>query len=65
MSADVVLLTTAQVARRAGVDTSTVRRWVLQGKLQPHTTTLGGHHRFAAGDVERLLSPATEPEADA
>ncbi|ADL71217.1 excise [Mycobacterium phage BIB8] len=42
----VVLLTTTEVAKRFGVDTSAVRRWVASGKLKPTVTTPGGHYRF-------------------
>ena len=48
---EVVLLTTAEIAKRFGVDTSSVRRWVAEGRLKPAVTTLGGHYRFDAAEV--------------
>lgn len=58
MSETVTLLTTSETARRAAVDTSTVRRWVEKGLLLPAVTTPGGHYRFDPSDVEELLAPA-------
>jgi excisionase family DNA binding protein len=49
------LLTSAEVARRFGVDVKTVSRWANAGKL-PYFRTLGGHHRFRLADVEQLLA---------
>lgn len=45
--AEVVLLTTTEVAERFRVDTSVVRRWVANGKLKPTIKTPGGHYRFS------------------
>lgn len=55
MSTTVTLYTTAEVARLAGVDASTVRRWVEKKHLVPAATTPGGHYRFNPADVEELL----------
>ncbi len=44
--AEIVLLTTTEVAARFRVDTSVVRRWVANGKLKPAVRTPGGHYRF-------------------
>jgi excisionase family DNA binding protein len=50
------LLTTAQVADIAGVDRSTVTRWVGADKLTPAIRTPGGALLFARADVERLAA---------
>lgn len=55
MTRETAYLTTAEVARIARVDSSTVRRWVLTGRLRPAMTTPGGRHRFNREDVEALL----------
>lgn len=50
--AEVVLLTTSDVAKRFRVDDSTVRRWVATGVLTPAITTPGGHYRFDEADID-------------
>jgi excisionase family DNA binding protein len=54
MEQQVEHMTTSQVAQHFGVDSSTVRRWVIQGKLKPSITTPGGYHRFSPETVNRL-----------
>lgn len=49
-------VTTSQVSTRFGVDSSTVRRWVAQGKLIPAVTTPGGHYRFNVEDIDQLAA---------
>lgn len=49
---DVVLLTTTEVAERFRVDTATVRRWVIAGRLTPAIRTPGGHMRFNQSDID-------------
>lgn len=51
---DDALLTPAEVAKMFGVDPKTVTRWAKAGKL-PAIRTLGGHRRYRASDVRRLL----------
>ncbi|MFD6097572.1 helix-turn-helix domain-containing protein [Nocardiopsis flavescens] len=51
------LVTPGEVAALFGVDTKTVTRWVLRGKL-PGVRTPSGHHRFRKDDVTRLLKQA-------
>jgi DNA-binding transcriptional MerR regulator len=47
------LVSTGQAARAIGVSQSTLAAWVLQGRIEPHGRTLGGHYRW---DIERLKS---------
>jgi excisionase family DNA binding protein len=49
---EVVLLTTAEVAKRFKVDSSAVRRWVAKGQLIPAVTTPGGYYRFNELDIQ-------------
>lgn len=48
------LLTPGEVARLFGVDPKTVTRWAAAGKLEA-LRTLGGHRRYRAAEVHRLL----------
>jgi excisionase family DNA binding protein len=48
------LLTSAEVARLAGVGQTAVKRWSDSGRL-PCVKTAGGHRRFERREVERLL----------
>lgn len=69
------LLTIRSAADRLGVGYSTVKRWVLDGRVRT-TRTEGGHHRVAETEIERLLArrspagkrgskaPAAEPIAE-
>lgn len=60
MPEELTLCTTSEIAARYGLDSSTVRRWVLKGLLKPAATTPGGHHRFNPADVARLLNVEAE-----
>lgn len=53
------LLTPSEVAKLFRVDPKTVTRWAEAGKL-PHIRTLGGHRRFWAEEVHRLLQEQEE-----
>lgn len=49
-----------------GVSPSTITRWARQGRL-PCIHTLGGHRRYLADDVQRLVDeaqPSSEVAAD-
>jgi len=59
MTEQLVLLTTSEVAKALNVDSSTVRRWVAQGKLTPALVTPGGQYRFRKADLQ---IPASSPE---
>lgn len=50
-----VLLTTAEVARAAGVRPSTVRNWVAAGSLIPARTDARGRHHFASSAIPRAI----------
>lgn len=49
------LLTVRAAAERLGVGYSTLKRWVLSGRVRT-TQTAGGHHRIADAEVDRLLT---------
>ncbi|MGB7235913.1 MAG: helix-turn-helix domain-containing protein [Rhodococcus sp. (in: high G+C Gram-positive bacteria)] len=53
---EVTLITTSQVAKLLGVDSSAVRKWVAQHRITPAATTPGGHYRFNRSDIDRLLA---------
>ncbi len=59
-------MTPGQVARLFGVSPKTVTRWADAGRLTP-VRTLGGHRRYRASEVYRLLEgqalpPSPDPE---
>lgn len=57
------LLTPSEVAKLFRVDPKTVTRWAKAGKLSS-IRTLGGHRRYRAEEVRRLLDAArTDMEA--
>ena len=49
---EVAVITTTQVAKHYGVDKSTVRKWVADGKLIPALRTPGGHYRFLRSNLD-------------
>lgn len=53
--ADDELLTPGEVAKLFRVDPKTVTRWAKAGKLSS-VRTLGGHRRYRASEVRRLLA---------
>lgn len=57
--ADEELLTPAEVAKLFRVDPKTVTRWAKAGKLSS-IRTLGGHRRYRASEVRRLLGTQRE-----
>ncbi|MGH3814189.1 MAG: MerR family DNA-binding transcriptional regulator [Pseudonocardiaceae bacterium] len=52
---DEPLITTGEVARRLGVTTSAIGRWVQRGLLTPAVVTPGGRYRWRWSDIERQL----------
>ena len=55
------LLTPSEVAKLFRVDPKTVTRWAKAGKLSS-IRTLGGHRRYRASEVERLLKGMSEDD---
>jgi excisionase family DNA binding protein len=53
------LLTPAEVAALFRVDAKTVTRWAQAGKLSS-IRTLGGHRRYRADEVSRLLKESEQ-----
>jgi molybdopterin-binding protein len=49
------LLTVREAAARLGVGYSTLKQWILQGKVRT-SQTAGGHHRLSEAEVERLTA---------
>ena len=47
-------LRTSEVAMKLQVSPKTVARWAKEGRL-PYLATLGGHRRFPASAIERLV----------
>lgn len=47
------LLTPMDAARLAGVSYPTLKQWIYKGKIQT-TKTVGGHHRIARSEIERV-----------
>ena len=61
------LITVRAAADRLGVGYSTLKRWVLSGRVRT-TLTAGGHHRVSESELDRLQarqqpSPARRPSA--
>jgi molybdopterin-binding protein len=72
-STGMTLLTVRAASARLGVGYSTLKRWVLTGRVRT-TRTAGGHHRVSDAEIDRLLTrrhpsdppsrkPATESDA--
>lgn len=59
MTEDEELLTPSEVARKFKVDPKTVTRWAKAGKITSFRT-LGGHRRYKASEVARLMSGSAE-----
>jgi excisionase family DNA binding protein len=56
------LLTPAEVAALFRVNPKTVTRWARSGKISA-IRTLGGHRRFRAAEVRKLLADVEERNA--
>jgi excisionase family DNA binding protein len=57
---DEELITSGEVARRLGVTTRAVGRWVARGMLTPAVTTPGGRYRFRWSEVTAQLREQQE-----
>ena len=51
------LLKPMDAARLAGVSYPTLKQWIYKGKIKS-TTTVGGHHRVARSEIERITGGA-------
>src|ERR1700758_3866870 len=51
-------LRTSEVAMQLQVSPKTVARWAKEGRL-PYLATLGGHRRFPASVIERMVGDLT------
>lgn len=49
------LFTVRAAAERLGVGYSTLKRWVLSGRVRT-TQTAGGHHRISEAEIDRLTT---------
>jgi excisionase family DNA binding protein len=58
------LIGSGEVARRLGVTTRAIGRWVERGMLTPAVVTPGGRYRFRWHDVERQLRELRQRPAD-
>ncbi len=47
-------LSVREAAQRLGVSYPTVKQWIYRGKLRT-VKTVGGHHRIAQSEIDRLL----------
>ena len=55
------LLTPSEVAAMFRVNPKTVTRWARAGRIS-YIKTLGGHRRFKASEIQRLLSEAGQAD---
>jgi excisionase family DNA binding protein len=62
---NLALSTTSQVAAALSVDPSTVRQWVIEGRVTAEAKTPGGHYRFDIARVRQQLAPQTTPAPEA
>jgi excisionase family DNA binding protein len=53
------LLTPAEVASMFRVNPKTVTRWARAGRIS-YIKTLGGHRRFKASEIRRLVADASQ-----
>jgi excisionase family DNA binding protein len=60
--ADNELLTPGEVAVMFRVDAKTVTRWARAGKISA-VRTLGGHRRFRASEIHRILEEVGDLQA--
>jgi molybdopterin-binding protein len=56
------LMTVRAAAAKLGVGYSTLKRWIMTGRVRT-TLTSGGHHRVSDAEIDRLLSHSTPAPA--
>lgn len=61
---DEELITSGEVARRLGVTTRAVGRWVARGLITPAVTTPGGRYRFRWSEVAAQLKAQQARDAE-
>ncbi|MHA6622862.1 MerR family DNA-binding transcriptional regulator [Pseudonocardia sp. DLS-67] len=61
---DEELITSGEVARRLGVTTRAVGRWVARGLVTPAVTTPGGRYRFRWSEVSAQLKAQQARDAE-
>jgi 8-oxo-dGTP diphosphatase len=54
------LITTGEAARELGVSRETLNAWVRDGKVIPHSKTIGGHMRWDLEQLRRQIRDAQE-----
>jgi hypothetical protein len=54
------LLSTGDAARALAVDRRTLQRWHTDGKVQPHSRTVGGHLRWDLNDLRDQIRKLQE-----
>ena len=55
-------LRTSEVAQKLHVSPKTVSRWAKEGRL-PYLSTLGGHRRFPASEIDKLTQELAQGAA--
>lgn len=56
-------LSLGEASRTLGVNTSTLRRWADAGLVRTFRTP-GGHRRFSAADLDRLMGAGVDPQQE-
>ena len=56
------LMTVRAAAAKLGVGYSTLKRWIMTGRVRT-TLTSGGHHRVSDAEIDRLLAHSTPAPA--
>lgn len=56
-------LSLGEASRALGVNTSTLRRWADAGLVRTFRTP-GGHRRFSAADLDRLMGAGVDPQQE-
>ena len=54
-------LAVREAAQRLGVSYPTIKQWIYRGKIRT-VKTVGGHHRIAQSEIDRLLFQQSRPQ---